>query len=367
MKLLNIFLSSLLIMGLVTSCKSNTKAQKETDDDGWVSIFDGKTTNGWRGYNSNGFPSTYWEIADGAYVWQYLLDIRDLETGEYDVFIRAYDGRDYSETSEFTIKVESVVGSGSLSPPPLVQITSLMEGQLNDRKEIEGTVTDDSGFVDFVEYRIDGGLWRRATVTEESWIAIINTRTLTNEKHNLSVRAYDGKSYSDVVFKPFEVMNADSDLDGITNEMEEVLQLDPFNPVDGTMDFDEDGFSNAEEVEANTDIFDGSSHPDISDDDAMMDSWSLIFIAVALVSAVIIIALFILNIRIEKNMHQWREDLHGKRVERKPKTLLQKIVDLTPTFGGRAAPSGPALPGSFGSEVSEAEALPPASEGGPEN
>jgi hypothetical protein len=55
------------MMGLVTSCKSKTKAQKETDDDGWVSIFDGKTTNGWRGYNSNGFPSTHWEIADGAF------------------------------------------------------------------------------------------------------------------------------------------------------------------------------------------------------------------------------------------------------------------------------------------------------------
>ena len=308
-----------------------------------------------------------WEIAEGAYVWQYLLDIRDLETGDYDVFIRAYDGRDYSETLEFTIRVESVIDTGTLSPPPLVQITSLMEGQLKDRVEVEGTVTDDSGYVDFVEYRIDGGLWRRATITDETWMAVINTRTLTNDNHNLSVRAYDGKSYSDVVFKQFEVMNADSDLDGITNEMEEVLQLDPFNPVDGTMDFDEDGFSNAEEVEANTDIFDGSSHPEISDDEAMMDSWALIFIAVALVSAVIIIALFILNIRIEKNMHQWREDLHGKRVERKPKTLLQKIVDLTPNFAGREPPSGPALPGSFGSEGSDAEALPPAKESGPEN
>lgn len=253
--------------------------------------------------------------------------------------------------------------SGSLSPPPLVQITSLLEGELKDKVNVEGTVSDDSDYVDFVEYRIDGGLWRKATVAGETWMAVINTRTLTNEKHNLSVRAYDGKSYSDVVFKPFEVMNEDSDLDGITNEMEWILQLDPFNPVDGTMDFDEDGFSNAEEVEANTDIFDGSSHPEIEDDTALMESWALIFIAVALISAIIIIALFILNIRIEKNMHQWREDLYGKRIERKPKTLLQKIVDLAPTFAGGAAPAGPALPGSFGTEGSEAEALPP----GPEN
>ncbi len=304
-----------------------------------------------------------WEVAEGAYVWQYLLDIRDLSTGDYDVFVRAYDGRDYSEVLEFTITLESVIGSGSLTPPPLVQITSLLNGEMKDRVEVEGTVSDDSGFVDFVEYRIDGGLWRKAAVTGETWKAIINTRTLTNENHNLSVRAYDGKSYSKVVFKPFEVMNEDSDLDGITNEMELVLQLDPFNPLDGTMDFDEDGFSNAEEVEANTDIFDGDSHPEKTDNTALMDSWALIFITVALVSAIVIIALFILNIRIEKNMHQWREDLHGKRMGRRPKTLLQKIVDLAPTFAGNvAATSGPALPGSSGPE-NDAEALPPAPEG----
>jgi hypothetical protein len=304
-----------------------------------------------------------WEVAEGAYVWQYLLDIRDLNTGDYDVFVRAYDGRDYSEVLEFTITIESVIGSGSLSPPPLVQITSLMNGELKDRVEVDGTVSDDSGFVDFVEYRIDGGLWRKAAVTGDSWKAIINTRTLTNDNHNLSIRAYDGKSYSQVVFKPFEVMNEDSDLDGITNEMELILQLDPFNPLDGTMDFDEDGFSNAEEVEANTDIFDGESHPEITDNTALMDSWALIFITVALIAAIVIIALFILNIRIEKNMHQWREDLHGKRMGRKPKTLLQKIVDLAPTFAGNvAATSGPALPGSYGTE-NDAEALPPAPEG----
>jgi hypothetical protein len=158
-------------------------------------------------------------------------------------------------------------------------------------------------------------------------------------------------------------MNEDSDLDGISNEMELVLQLDPFNPIDGTMDFDEDGFSNAEEVEANTDIFDGSSHPKITEDTALMDSWALIFISVALVSAIVIIAMFILNIRMERNILQWREDLHGKRVRRKPKTLLQKIVDLAPTFAGSvSASSGPSLPSSYGADGSETEALPPGPE-----
>lgn len=34
--------------------------------DGWILLFDGKTTDGWRGYNSDGFPATGWIIEDGA-------------------------------------------------------------------------------------------------------------------------------------------------------------------------------------------------------------------------------------------------------------------------------------------------------------
>jgi hypothetical protein len=305
-----------------------------------------------------------WDVADGAYVWQYLLDIRDLSTGRYQVFVRAYDGRDYSETMEFLINVKTPE-PGDPSPAPEVTITSLLDDVLSDKVQVDGTVYDESGFVDFVEFRIDAGIWKKSSLDVDSWSAVINTRTLTNDEHNLSVRAYDGKSYSGIAFRRFEVFNEDSDLDGITNEWERILQLDPFNPLDGTMDFDDDGFSNAEEVEAGTDIFDGRSHPDKDDGEAAMETWSLIFIAVAVISAILIIALFVLNIRIEKNMHSWREDLHKRRADRRPKTLLQKVVELTPIFGGSAmAPAGPALPGSQpGESGPEAAALPPAQEG----
>jgi hypothetical protein len=67
----------LAIPGLIlTSCKQ--KAGKTTEEtvmnqltpaeieDGWVLLFDGKTTNGWRGYNKPAFPDTGWYVEDGT-------------------------------------------------------------------------------------------------------------------------------------------------------------------------------------------------------------------------------------------------------------------------------------------------------------
>jgi len=67
MKLIIIILSCVLVLGLATSCGSKGNAKKEAvKDDGFISIFDGKTTTGWRGYNKPAFPAEGWEIVDGA-------------------------------------------------------------------------------------------------------------------------------------------------------------------------------------------------------------------------------------------------------------------------------------------------------------
>jgi hypothetical protein len=67
MKLVNILLSGVLITGLVTSCGSKSNSKKESSkDDGFSSIFDGKTTTGWRGYNKPVFPAAGWDVVDGT-------------------------------------------------------------------------------------------------------------------------------------------------------------------------------------------------------------------------------------------------------------------------------------------------------------
>jgi len=67
MKLINILLSCVLVLGLATSCGSKGNANKKaTKDDGFTTIFDGKTTTGWRGYNKPSFPAEGWEVVDGT-------------------------------------------------------------------------------------------------------------------------------------------------------------------------------------------------------------------------------------------------------------------------------------------------------------
>jgi hypothetical protein len=64
MKLVNILLSIILVMG-ITSCGSAGKKKTEGSKENWISLFDGKTTTGWRGYNKTTFPAKGWEVVDG--------------------------------------------------------------------------------------------------------------------------------------------------------------------------------------------------------------------------------------------------------------------------------------------------------------
>lgn len=50
---------------LVETAAPNTLTQTEIDE-GWVSLFDGKTTDHFRGYNSETFPEKGWAIEDGT-------------------------------------------------------------------------------------------------------------------------------------------------------------------------------------------------------------------------------------------------------------------------------------------------------------
>lgn len=100
MKKVNILLSASLIAGvsLLFSCKSNTGTgnadsaaadtlaataeatpntlTEQEKKDGWVLLFDGTSTTGWRGYNKTAFPDSGWEVVDGA------LHCKESGTGE---------------------------------------------------------------------------------------------------------------------------------------------------------------------------------------------------------------------------------------------------------------------------------------------
>lgn len=68
MKFFSILFSSLVFLGTV-SCTSqaqnNTLSSKEKSE-GWTLLFDGQSTEKWRGYNKENFPEKGWVVEDGA-------------------------------------------------------------------------------------------------------------------------------------------------------------------------------------------------------------------------------------------------------------------------------------------------------------
>ena len=52
-------------MEKTTPIKPNTLSKQEIDD-GWKLLFDGKNTDGWHGYNKQGFPEKGWVVEDGT-------------------------------------------------------------------------------------------------------------------------------------------------------------------------------------------------------------------------------------------------------------------------------------------------------------
>lgn len=60
MKLINLLLTSLIMIVITSSCAS----EKEEDD--WIILFDGTSTEHFRGYNMEEFPEQGWEITDGT-------------------------------------------------------------------------------------------------------------------------------------------------------------------------------------------------------------------------------------------------------------------------------------------------------------
>lgn len=93
--------SLLLLTGNVIVAQEMNSLTKQEKKEGWKLLFDGKTTAGWRGANSAGFPTTTpgWIIKDGILTIQatdgsesqHAGDI--VTTGEYSAFELSFDFR----------------------------------------------------------------------------------------------------------------------------------------------------------------------------------------------------------------------------------------------------------------------------------
>lgn len=95
---------------MMVSCGSKTKKAADTtvpEDEGWVTLFDGQTFDGWRGYNREDVPAK-WTIEDGA------IKINGTGTGE----AQSTDGGDLiydQKFGNFEFELEWKVSKGGNS------------------------------------------------------------------------------------------------------------------------------------------------------------------------------------------------------------------------------------------------------------
>ena len=91
MKTINLLVGAMLVL-LVSSCDTTNKLTRAEKSDGWILLFDGETTDGWKNFNEDHISG--WIVEDGCLVGQGLGgDIGGdiVSVKEYDNFILVWD------------------------------------------------------------------------------------------------------------------------------------------------------------------------------------------------------------------------------------------------------------------------------------
>jgi len=128
------------------------------------------------------------------------------DVGSFWVSVSASDGF-YTTYQNFPLEVINV------NDLPVVEILDPENGStIQTDKLINGSVEDVDSDIEIVEIRIDTGEWNEV-VGKNEWTYVLNTRTMENGVHTISVRAYDGFTYSKSVKISVMVNNTVQELD----------------------------------------------------------------------------------------------------------------------------------------------------------
>ncbi|MFA5771540.1 MAG: Ser-Thr-rich GPI-anchored membrane family protein [Thermoplasmata archaeon] len=155
-----------------------------------------------------------WTIVTGTTAmvsksWAYPLDTTNLSEGKHTIKVRAYDGIQYSNETALDITVANNASS-VINDLPTVLISSQFSGKVKGTISINGTASDDV-LVQQVEIKIDNGNWTIVTGTtamvSKSWSYSLNTTNLSEGKHTIRVRVYDGTQYSNETASEITIEN----------------------------------------------------------------------------------------------------------------------------------------------------------------
>jgi hypothetical protein len=146
-----------------------------------------------------------WVTATGTASWSYSLDTTQHSNGAHTIYAKANDGIVDSTVVSRTVNINNPVITNN---PPVVTITYPDERDTPDgRINVTGTASDPDGNAITVQVRLDTAPWSNA-VGNTSWSYQLDTTAFTNgTAKKISVRAYDGNSYSSVVSRNITIRN----------------------------------------------------------------------------------------------------------------------------------------------------------------
>jgi hypothetical protein len=126
-----------------------------------------------------------WENADGIIDWSYEWDTTILNDDNYTIYVRAYDGIDYSTVKSVTFYINN-------PHKPILTITSKIPKEVSGTLNIRGTAFDSDGEVTKVEIQIDDGEWKEIEGTTD-WSYKLDTTKLSDGEHTIRIRVYDNE------------------------------------------------------------------------------------------------------------------------------------------------------------------------------
>ncbi|GAG37303.1 unnamed protein product, partial [marine sediment metagenome] len=127
-----------------------------------------------------------WELAIGTTSWSWDWDTTEYSNGDHMIYAKAYDGEDSSEIVTVSVTVDN---GGNIAPQ--ASISHPNDGDtVSGEVEIRGTASDDDGFVQIVEIRIDNEVWIKVTSTT-NWKHNWDTIDYANGEHMIKARAKD--------------------------------------------------------------------------------------------------------------------------------------------------------------------------------
>jgi hypothetical protein len=131
-----------------------------------------------------------WENVSGNTEWSYTWDTTDFADGEYEIFVKAYDGIEYSLIQSVIVEVDN-------PHEPSLTVTSEVPEKASGTLKIQGTASDIDGEIVSIEIQIDDGEWEEFAVSEY-WSYDLDTTELSNGEHTIKIRVTDDEGESNI-------------------------------------------------------------------------------------------------------------------------------------------------------------------------